>query len=67
MVVELDGRRTGFEIKLSAAPTVSKGFWNACEDLGVHHAYVVAPVLDAYPLAENVDVISPLMIGRLLF
>ncbi|MDP1958079.1 MAG: DUF4143 domain-containing protein, partial [Rhodocyclaceae bacterium] len=61
LVVEHVGKRIGFEIKLSTAPTVSRGFWNACEDLGVDRAYVVAPVLEPYPLAENVEVISPLM------
>lgn len=66
LVVEQAGRRIGFEIKLSTAPTVSRGFWNACEDLGVSRAYVVAPVLESYPLAENVDVVSPLMLGALL-
>ena len=66
LVVDHGGRRVGFEIKLSTAPTVSKGFWNACEDLGLSHVYVVAPVLDAYPLAENVEVISPLMLDQLL-
>ena len=66
LVVEQAGQRIGFEIKLSTAPTVSRGFWNACEDLGVSRAYVVAPVLEPYPLAENVDVISPLMLGQLL-
>lgn len=65
LVVEHAGRRIGFEIKLSTAPTVSRGFWNACEDLGVSRAYVLAPILDPYPLAENVEVISPLMLGQL--
>lgn len=65
LVVEQAGKRIGFEIKLSTAPTVSRGFWNACEDLGVSQAYVVAPVLEPYPLAENVEVISPLMLGSL--
>ena len=27
-------------------------------DLGLERAYVVAPVADAYPLAENVEVLS---------
>lgn len=65
LVVDDGKRRIGFEIKLSTAPTVSKGFWNACEDLGVSHAYVVAPVPEPYPLAENVEVIPPLMVPRL--
>jgi predicted AAA+ superfamily ATPase len=65
LVGEVAGKRIGFEIKLSTAPTVTKGFWNACEDLGVSRAYVVAPVLESYPLAENVEVISPMMLGTL--
>lgn len=65
LVVEHAGRRTGFEIKLSTAPTLTRGFWNACEDLGLDRAYVVAPVLEAYPLAENVEVIPPMNLGKL--
>lgn len=66
LVIEHGGRRIAFEIKLSSAPSVTRGFWNACEDLGVARAYVVAPVNDAYPLAESVEVVSPLMLGALL-
>ena len=66
LIVELGNQRIGFEIKLSSAPTVSRGFWNACEDLGISRAYVVAPVLHPYPLAENVEVISPLMLSQFL-
>jgi predicted AAA+ superfamily ATPase len=66
LIVELDNQRIGFEIKLSSAPTMSRGFWNACEDLGIARAYVVAPVLHPYPLAENVEVISPLMLSQFL-
>jgi hypothetical protein len=65
LVVEHDGQRLGFEIKLSSAPTLTRGFWNACADLGVTRAYVVAPVLEPYPLAENVEVIPPMNLGGL--
>jgi hypothetical protein len=65
LVTELPDRRIGFEIKLSSAPKVSRGFWHACEDLGLAKAYVVAPVLDPYPLAESVEVVSPLMLERI--
>lgn len=46
------------------APTVTKGFWQACLDVvGVHHAYVVAPVQQGWPMKatqdHSVDVISP--------
>ncbi len=66
LVLEQNGQRIGFEMKLSTAPTVSRGFWSACEDLGLKRAYVVAPVRDAYALAENVEVISPQMLLELL-
>ena len=46
LVATLGGRSVGYEIKLSSAPTVGKGFWHACEDLGVERAYVVAPVAE---------------------
>lgn len=63
LVVTSGGRSAGYEIKLSNAPKVGKGFWHACEDLGVARAYVVAPVLEPYPLADNVEVVSPLMLA----
>ncbi|HRE15571.1 MAG TPA: ATP-binding protein [Rhodocyclaceae bacterium] len=59
LVVDIGGKRTGYEIKLSSAPKLTKGFWNACEDLGLDQAYVVASVNEPYPLASNVEVISP--------
>lgn len=65
LVADRGGRRIGFEMKLSQAPKLTKGFWLACEDLGLSHAYVVAPVAEPYPLAANVDVIPPTMISAL--
>ena len=57
-VVLTRGRKTiGFEIKFSAAPKPGKGFWQAITDLGLERAYVVAPVPEGYPLAENVEVL----------
>jgi len=63
LVVTTGGRSVGYEIKLSNAPKPGKGFWHACEDLGVERAYVVAPVLEPYALADNVEVVSPLMLA----
>ena len=60
LVLEVGQRKIGIEIKFSSAPKVSKGFWQACEDVGVDHAYVVAPVRSGWPMAESVDVVSPL-------
>ena len=66
LVVETGGQRIGFEIKLSAAPKVTRGFWTACEDLNVKRAYVVAPVHAAFPLSAEVEVIPPRMIADTL-
>lgn len=60
LIVEIGQRRIGIEAKFSSAPKVTKGFWHACEDVGVERAYVVSPVRDSYALATNVDVVSPL-------
>ena len=63
LVVELGSKKYGFEIKFSSAPTVTKGFWQACQDVGVQHAYVVAPVQQGWPMksteTHSVDVVSP--------
>jgi hypothetical protein len=54
------GRRTlAFELKSSTVPSVSKGFWNALEDLSPDEAYVVAPVKEPYPMKGDV-MVSPL-------
>ncbi|NQT71061.1 MAG: ATP-binding protein [Desulfobacteraceae bacterium] len=54
------GRRTlAFELKSSTVPRVSKGFWNALEDISPDEAYVVAPVEESYPMKGNV-MVSPL-------
>ena len=60
MVVETGGRKIGIEIKFSSAPKPSKGFWQACEDVGVDRAFVVAPVREGWPMAASVEVVSPL-------
>ena len=63
LVVELGSKKIGFEIKFSTAPKVSRGFWQACQDIQLDHAYVVAPVLQGWPLKSeqsySVDVIAP--------
>lgn len=48
------------EIKYSATPKVTKGFWHAFSDLGCHYGYVVHPGNDSYPVAEGVTALSVL-------
>ncbi len=62
VVVENGSKKTGYEIKFSSAPKVTKGFWQACEDVGVHKAYVVAPVREGWMMANDVQVISPVQL-----
>ncbi len=56
-VVETHQERIGFEIKLSQAPKVTKGFWQSMQDLKLSRAYIVAAVKSGWPIAENVWVI----------
>lgn len=56
LVMTLGDRRYGYEIKFSSAPKPRKGFWQAREDLGLAHAWVVAPIESGWPLAAGVEV-----------
>ncbi|MDY6950661.1 MAG: ATP-binding protein [Thermodesulfobacteriota bacterium] len=52
------GRRTlAFELKSATVPRVSKGFWNALDDISPDEAYVVAPTKASYPMKGGVVVI----------
>ena len=53
VVVAWGSRIVAFEIKLSAAPKVTRGFWQACSDLGVDAAYIVAPVAQGWSLETD--------------
>ncbi|MEO8083327.1 MAG: ATP-binding protein [Ardenticatenales bacterium] len=57
LVLERGGRRVAIECKASSAPTLTRGFWSALRDLDIQEAYVVAPVLEAWPLERRVTVI----------
>ena len=47
-----------FEFKTSTAPKLSKGFYNACEDINAVERYVIAPVEEAYVGVKGVKVIT---------
>jgi predicted AAA+ superfamily ATPase len=57
LVIEHRSRKIGVEIKFSAAPKPTKGFWQAVEDLQLDRAVVMAPVERSYPLTEGVEVV----------
>ena len=58
VVVELGGQRMGFEVKFSSAPKVTKGFWQAREDLQLAHTGIVAPVAEGWPVQDGVSVMG---------
>lgn len=54
------------EIKRSSAPTVSRGFHQAAQDVGAHRKLLIAPVDTPYPIREGIEVMSPRAAARLL-
>ena len=66
VVVETGQQRLGFEVKFSSAPKVTKGFWQACDDVNVDAAYVLAPVQETWSMTDTVHVISPVQLPTLL-
>jgi len=66
VIVEIGRRKLGFEVKFSSSPKVTKGFWQACEDVGVDAAYIVAPVEAGWVVQDKVEVISALDIPKRL-
>ncbi|MCG2700734.1 ATP-binding protein [Candidatus Parcubacteria bacterium] len=47
-------KKIAVEIKLSTAPEISRGFWQAISDLKADEAWIIAPVKDKYPIKKNV-------------
>ena len=58
LVIETPVCNLAVECKASTAPKLTKGNWNAIEDIKPDKSFVVAPVSSAYPLAENVWAIN---------
>ncbi|MFC1497557.1 ATP-binding protein [Verrucomicrobiota bacterium] len=55
LVLEKDGRRIAVEFKASSAPVVTRGFYQALEDLDIEQAFVVAPLPEeiSYPFKKK--------------
>lgn len=52
------GELWAIEVKRSTAPSVSKGFYSACEDLQPTKKYVIHAGEDSYPLAADIEAIA---------
>jgi len=46
--------KIAFELKVSDAPKPTKGFWTALKDIKPDMTFVVSPLADKYPIADNV-------------
>ena len=59
--------RYAIEIKRSFAPSLSKGFYLGCEDIGAEKRFLVYPGKERFPLAKEVTAIPlPEMVTELL-
>lgn len=68
LILEQPGKRRllAFEIKFSASPKPSKGFWSALEDLGDAQGFVVCRTDERYPIAKGVEAIPLDEVHRIL-
>lgn len=65
LVLESSRQNIAVEIKFSLSPELTRGFWNAIEDLKCKHAYVVYPGKESFPIAKNVSVIPLLKLQEI--
>jgi predicted AAA+ superfamily ATPase len=52
------GRRMGFEVKFSDAPTVTRSMRIAQQDLGLDSLWVIHPGTESWPMAERVEAVG---------
>jgi predicted AAA+ superfamily ATPase len=56
LVLQKGMRTIAVEIKAATSPKLSRGNWSALEALQPDRSYIIAPVDEPYPIAENVMV-----------
>ncbi len=55
-ILEYGGKVIAVEVKASSIPHLTKGFWNAIEDVQPDSVYVIAPVAESYFIRDDVQV-----------
>jgi predicted AAA+ superfamily ATPase len=58
LMVTHGGKRYGFEMKMSDAPTATKSMKIALEDLKLAHLFIIYPGRQSYPLDRQIEVVS---------
>lgn len=51
-------QRRAIEIKRSAAPTLTKGFFNGCKDIEATHKFVVYSGTEHFPMPESTEAVG---------
>ena len=59
LVLKKGRRILAFECKVSASPGLTRGFWNAIEDVSPEKCFIISPVQNTYYLKDNILVCSP--------
>ncbi len=69
LVLELPGESAiwAIEVKLGLAPSIGRGFYNACEDVAPQRAFVVYSGDERYPLSTDVEAIGLRSMAELLY
>ena len=65
LLATVEGRWTGFEVKFSESPSVSRTTRASADALEVDHLFVVCPAPRAYPVSERITVVPLWEIGTL--
>jgi len=64
LLIELNGRKIGFEFKLTRSPKVTPSMRSAREQLGLDHLYVVCHGAgQPWPLAEGITALPALCLA----
>jgi uncharacterized protein len=58
ILMQLSGKLFAIACKSSMAPTLSRGFYSAIEDVAPAHTFVVAPILQSYALKPGITIVS---------
>jgi len=57
-VMELRNKVFAIECKASYSPTLSKGNYNAFEDIRPEHTFIATPSAESWPMSKGIDVVS---------
>ncbi|MCK4921160.1 MAG: DUF4143 domain-containing protein, partial [Bacteroidales bacterium] len=57
-VMKLKNIVFAIECKASLSPTLSKGTYNAIEDINPIHSFIAAPVQKGWPMKKELDVVA---------